>query len=61
MTETESRAAFAAMDIAEAELTPEERERRRRAGEERRKAVQAAGTYRLSLRSADGSDAVERR
>jgi hypothetical protein len=61
MTETEYRAAFEAMEAADADLSPEERDRRRRAGEARRAAVEAAGTYRLSLRSADGSDAVERR
>jgi len=51
----------AAFDDAEAELTAQERERRRRAGEARRAAVEAAGSYRVSLRSADGQDTVERR
>lgn len=58
----EVRAALAALDAADTELTPEERERRRRASDARRARIEAAGgTYRAALRRADVSDSVKRR
>lgn len=53
---------WAALRAAEEQLTPEELERRREAGEARRRLVEVAGgTYRAALRNSAGEDEVERR
>jgi hypothetical protein len=56
------REARAALDAAQARLTLEQLTARQKAGAARRRMIEAAGgTYRLALRRADGTDAVERR
>ena len=61
MNETEIRRALAEMRETDRRLTRDERARRREAGEARRRAVEAAGSYRLSRRDAMGNDVPERR